>query len=68
MELLSPVALLEDVPAEGLVRGQVGTIVETHDADHFEVEFVDPQGSTYALTTLQSRQIIPLVHSAAKAA
>jgi hypothetical protein len=68
MELLSSIALLEDVPAEGLVRGQVGTVVEVYDADHFEVEFVDAQGATYGLTTLESRQIMPLLHSTARAA
>ena len=51
MELLSTVALLDDVPGEGLIRGQVGTIVEVHDAHHFEVEFVDLAGETYGLTT-----------------
>ncbi|MGO4879964.1 MAG: DUF4926 domain-containing protein [Bryobacteraceae bacterium] len=30
MEILSVVALLEDLPGEGLVRGQVGTVVETY--------------------------------------
>lgn len=28
MEMLSEVALLEDPPEEGLVRGQVGAVVE----------------------------------------
>jgi hypothetical protein len=28
MELLSEVAVLQDMPEKGLVRGQVGTIVE----------------------------------------
>ena len=30
IEILSVVALLEDLPGEGLVRGQVGTVVETY--------------------------------------
>lgn len=34
------VALLEDLPAEGLAAGQVGTIVFTHgQGEAFEVEF-----------------------------
>ncbi|MEK7752373.1 MAG: DUF4926 domain-containing protein, partial [Acidobacteriota bacterium] len=39
MEILSVVALLEDLPEEGLVRGQVGTIVESWAAGVCEVEF-----------------------------
>ena len=59
--LLATVALLEDVPAEGLRRGQVGTVVEIL-ADAFEVEFVDNDGYTYALTTLRSNQLMALHH------
>jgi hypothetical protein len=29
IEMLSVVALVEDLPEEGLVRGQVGTVVES---------------------------------------
>ncbi len=38
------VALTEDLPQYGLVRGQVGTIVEQYSPDAFEVEFVDNSG------------------------
>jgi hypothetical protein len=67
VETYQPVALLEDLPAEGLVRGQVGAIVELLDAETYEVEFVDEGGKTYGLATLKARQVVPLIH-AAKAA
>lgn len=44
LELLSEVALLRDVLERGLVRGQVGTVVETLSGGAVEVEFSDDQG------------------------
>jgi hypothetical protein len=41
IETLSEVALLDDVPAEGLRRGQVGTVVEDLAPGVYEVEFSD---------------------------
>lgn len=46
-KLLDVVALLEDVPAQKLVRGQVGTVVENLAPGVFEVEFSDSEGRTY---------------------
>ncbi len=46
--VLDVVALLTDVPQHGLVRGQVGTIVEILSSDVFEVEFSDDEGRPYA--------------------
>jgi hypothetical protein len=48
--LLGAVALLSDLPAQGLVRGQVGAIVETLDDATVLVEFSDDQGRAYAIT------------------
>jgi hypothetical protein len=62
MKLLDTVALLENIPNLSLCRGQVGTIVEVYDPEVFEVEFVDIQGHTYALETLNSQQLILLHH------
>lgn len=45
--LLDVVALLSDVAAHGLLRGQVGTVVELLDGA-YEVEFSDDDGKTYA--------------------
>ena len=52
----SVVALLEDLPKEGLVRGQVGTVVEEWAPGVFEVEFADRDGKTYAMVALVVRQ------------
>ena len=52
-ELLAEVALLRDLPEQGLVRGQVGTVVELLSPDAAEVEFCDNQGRTYATAALR---------------
>jgi hypothetical protein len=62
MKLLDTVALLEDLPDLGLHRGQVGTIVEIYEPRAFEIEFIDIQGHTYALETLNAEQLILLHH------
>ncbi len=49
IQLLDVVALIEDLPAENLYRGQVGIVVEILAPDAFEVEFINNQGQTYAL-------------------
>jgi hypothetical protein len=65
--VLDVVALLSDVPAYGLVRGQVGTIVELLDGA-YEVEFSDDQGKTYAEVALPSEQLLVLHHRPERAA
>ncbi len=62
LELLSEVALLHDLPAHGLVRGQVGTIVDVHSPDAVEVEFSDNQGRTYAMLALLNDELVQLHH------
>ena len=47
--LLDVVALLADIPAQELARGQVGTIVEELDDKTSLVEFSDDQGRAYAI-------------------
>jgi len=47
--VLDVVALLADLPSEGLARGQVGTVVETLDERTVLVEFTDDQGRAYAV-------------------
>jgi hypothetical protein len=44
----SVVALLHDLPEKGLLRGQVGTVVDGLAPGVFEVEFCDNDGRTYA--------------------
>jgi hypothetical protein len=65
----SVVALLEDLPEHGLVRGQVGTVVESWAPGVYEVEFADESGKTFAMVALKPEQMIRLhyepVHRAA---
>ena len=59
-KLLDVVALTEDMPQFGLLRGQVGTVVESLGPETFEVEFADDSGRTYALAPLHATQLIVL--------
>ncbi len=65
--LLDVVALLSDVPSEGLLRGQVGTVVELLDGA-YEVEFSDDDGKTYAELALAPDQLLVLHHRPQRAA
>ena len=58
--VLDVVALTEDIPDRGLLRGQVGTAVESLEPGVFEVEFVDNDGRTYAMLPLKSSQLLVL--------
>jgi hypothetical protein len=60
IQLLDVVALVHDRPSDGLVRGQVGTIVEESSAGVFEVEFSDDDGKTYAMLPLSADELIVL--------
>ena len=60
IRLLDVVALTEDVSYHGLLRGQVGTVVESLGSGAFEVEFVDNDGRTYATLPLRASQLLVL--------
>jgi hypothetical protein len=62
IDLLAVVALLEDVPKKGLLRGQVGTVVERLAPGVYEVEFSDDSGRTYASLALRTDQLMRLHH------
>ncbi len=62
IEMLSVVALLEDLQEHGLVRGQVGTVVENLAPGVYEVEFCDDNGRTYAMASLKAEQLMRLHH------
>ena len=62
IELLSVVALAEDMLGKGLVRGQVGTVVENLAPGVYEVEFIDDSGRTYASLALHAHQLMRLHH------
>jgi uncharacterized protein DUF4926 len=57
---LNVVALLSDIPARRLARGQVGTIVEQLDNDTSLVEFSDEQGRAYAIVPCPRTELLTL--------
>jgi hypothetical protein len=65
IKLLDIVALLDDKPVEGLVSGQVGTVVDMLAPGVFEVEFLDSNGKTVSLTELKRTELLVLKHEAA---
>jgi hypothetical protein len=62
IEMHSVVALLEDLPEEGLVRGQVGAVVESWAPGVYEVEFSDDNGRAYAMVAVRAEQLMRLHH------
>ena len=60
IRVLDVVALTEDIPDRGLLRGQVGTVVESLSPGVFEVEFVDNDGRTYAMLPVKTSQLLVL--------
>jgi hypothetical protein len=68
IQLLDVVAITEDISDQGLRRGHVGTVVEVYSPDSFEVEFSDDEGHTYALLTLNRKQLMVLHYQPAEVA
>ena len=58
--VLDVVALLTDLPAQRLARGQVGTIVEQLDEKTLLVEFSDEQGRAYAVAPCPRADLLVL--------
>jgi Domain of unknown function (DUF4926) len=58
--VLDVVALLADVPVQGLARGQVGTVVERLDEQNSLVEFSDDQGKAYAIAPCPDSELLVL--------
>lgn len=56
-KLLEPVVLKNDVPAHGLSKGLLGTVVEVYSPAKVEVEFVAANGRTVALLPLSVRDL-----------
>jgi hypothetical protein len=50
---LDTVVLDRDLPQHGLLRGDLGAVVEVYEPDGLEVEFVTASGKTEALLTLK---------------
>jgi Domain of unknown function (DUF4926) len=60
IKMLDVVALMEDLPAEGLRRGEVGTVVEEWADGIFEVEFSDDSGKAYAFAAVPAEKLMKL--------
>lgn len=60
-ELFSDVVLTADLPDQGLMAGDVGTVVERHVVpgleDGYSVEFFDMTGQTAAVVTLPASRL-----------
>lgn len=67
IQLLDVVALSLDKPERGLLRGQVGTVVELLGPDVCEVEFADQSGKAYAFAALKTSELIVLHYEPARA-
>lgn len=57
---LDVVALLADLPAAGLARGQVGTVVESVDDKTALVEFSGDDGRAYAIVPCSPADLLVL--------
>jgi hypothetical protein len=53
-KLLDTVVLDRDLPEHGLRRGDLGAVVDLHQPDGLEVEFVLASGRTQALVSLRT--------------
>jgi hypothetical protein len=55
------VVLAANVPSEGLVADDVGTVVHVYrDGQAYEVEFFTLEGKTVAVITLEASQVRPV--------
>ncbi len=64
-ELFTRVSLADDLPAKGLRRGDVATIVDTHPGTNgqepgYSLEVFNAIGETIAVLTVRESQIEPL--------
>jgi len=55
--LLDTVVLDRDLPEHGLRRGDLGAVVDVHEPDGLEVEFVMASGKTQALVSLRDADV-----------
>ena len=60
--VLDAVALLADLPAQRLARGQVGTVVEELDDKTLLVEFSDDHGFAYAIAPCSRADLLILYY------
>lgn len=67
MKQYDVVALIVDRPDIGLVRGQVGTLLDEYDGgEAWEVEFCDNEGATIECTAIPAEQLMLLRYTRAQ--
>lgn len=55
------VTITEDLPSEGIARGDVGAVVHCYpDQDAYEIEVLDEQGTSKCLVTANENQLLRL--------
>ena len=54
---LECIVLKRDLPEFGLHEGDIGTVVDVHKEEAFEVEFFDREGDTHAILTLLDEDV-----------
>ena len=55
------VALTEDLPVDGLDKGDVGAVVHCYQAaEMYEVEFIDERGRTKRVASIPASQLMKL--------
>lgn len=59
-KLLDSVVLARNLPELGLREGDLGAVVELHEPDGLEVEFVRVSGQTQVLLTLEIGDVRPV--------
>jgi len=57
---LDVVVLTQDLPAHGLRRGDLGSVVEIYGPDSIGVEFVAASGRTQAVVTVRPEDLRPV--------
>jgi len=61
LEELASAVLTNDLPAQGLRAGDIGTVVMVHQAGQgYTVEFMTLNGETLAVVTLTAAQVRPI--------
>ena len=63
IRVLDVVALLRAIPEAGLVKGQVGTVVEEIGKSAYEVEFCGDDGKAYAMLAINGKDLMVLHYS-----
>lgn len=55
------VRVVKDLPEEGIIKGQIGCILEVWDENHFEVEISNPSNGFTLFLGALSREVLEVV-------